>query len=208
MTVPRLRGLYVITDPKLIPENALREKVEHAILGGARLVQYRDKSEDSLRRQREVSELLSLCQAHGVPLIINDDVGLALKTGADGIHIGKDDTSILKARARLGDKAIIGVSCYNDADLAFRAQEQGANYIAFGGFFPSPIKPDTTRADITLITEGKKQLTIPICAIGGITASNSKPLIDAGADMLAVVTDVFAATDTRAAARRFAKHFA
>jgi thiamine-phosphate pyrophosphorylase len=207
MTAPRLYGLYVITDPKFSPKNTLREKVEQAILGGARLVQYRDKGDDARRREGEVSVLLDLCRRHGVPLIVNDDVGLALKTGAHGIHIGRDDTSPLEARKHLGDQAIIGASCYADVDLALRAQEQGANYIAFGSFFTSPTKPNATRADVALLTEGKRKLTIPICAIGGITARNSKPLIDAGADILAVVTDVFAAANTRAAAQRFSNHF-
>ncbi len=208
MIETRLSGLYVITDPRYTPRYALTDKVKQAILGGARLVQYRDKSDDARRRQHEVSKLLSVCRQHKVPLIVNDDVGLALKTGADGVHIGRDDTSVAEARKRLGNKAIVGVSCYNDGNLALRAQQQGANYIAFGSFFPSATKPEAKHADIGLLTEGKKELDIPICAIGGITATNSKPLIDAGADILAVVTDVFAAVDTQVAARRFLKCFA
>lgn len=207
MTRPRLHGLYVITDPRFSPQNTLKEKVEQAILGGARLVQYRDKGDDARRREAEVNELLVLCRRHGVPLIINDDVGLALKTGADGIHIGSDDTPPSKARTYLGERAIIGTSCYADMDLALRAQQQGVNYIAFGSFFPSPTKPNATRADVAILTEGKRKLRIPICAIGGITARNSKPLIDAGADILAVVTDVLDAADTRAAAQSYANHF-
>ncbi len=208
MSETRLSGLYVITDPRFTPRHDLRDKVEQAILGGARLVQYRDKSDDARRRQHEVSELLGVCRQHEVPLIVNDDVGLALKTGADGVHIGRDDTSVAEARERLGNKAIVGVSCYNDGNLALRAQHDGANYIAFGSFFPSATKPEAKHADIGLLTEGKKELDIPICAIGGITATNSKPLIDAGADILAVVTEVFAAVNTRVAARRFLRNFA
>ncbi len=210
MTPELLQGLYVITDPNLSPSQTLHHRVERAIQGGARVVQYRNKSAHAThvnRRRREVVDLLSLCRTYGVPLIVNDDVDLAAITGADGVHLGKDDSSATLARQRLGDNAIIGISCYNALHTALIAEKEGANYVAFGSFFPSPTKPYAVRASLSLLTQARSQIGIPICAIGGITTKNAQSLIAAGADMLAVITHVFGHDDPKGAAQGFARLF-
>lgn len=201
------RGLYALTDETLLAGGRLIPAVAAAIQGGAVVVQYRDKSGDAAKRLREAQALRDLCWPLGVPLIINDDMELARQIGADGVHLGKDDTDIAHARAVLGPDAIIGVSCYNRMELALAAQEAGADYAAFGSFFSSSVKPDAVRADAALLRTAKQQLHIPVVAIGGITAHNGAPLVAAGADLLAVISDVFAAADTRAAATRLAALF-
>lgn len=200
------RGLYVITDPVLTPAEMLVARVRQAILGGARMVQLRDKSADRNARRRQARALLRLCNAHDVPLIINDDVELARETGAHGVHLGKDDSGIEEARASLGAKAIIGVSCYNDLERAGKACRSGADYVAFGSFFPSMTKLSAPTADLSLIRQARA-LSVPVCAIGGITATNAAPLIRAGAQLLAVIHSVFAQADPEAAAREFTALF-
>lgn len=202
------RGLYAITDAVLLPDDRLIGAVERALLGGARLIQYRDKSHDAARRLTQAQALDELCQRYKVPLIINDDAELAAQVGAAGVHIGQDDPDLATARVRLGPKAIIGVSCYNRLDLALAAERAGADYVAFGAFFPSPTKPHEIRPPIALLREARAVLTVPIVAIGGITPDNAPLLLDAGADALAVVSAVFAQPDIQAAARRFAILFA
>jgi thiamine-phosphate pyrophosphorylase len=202
------RGLYALTDAVLLPDDRLIGAVERALLGGARLIQYRDKSHDAARRLTQAQALDELCQRYKVPLIINDDAELAAQVGAAGVHIGQDDPDLATARARLGPKAIIGVSCYDRLDLALAAERAGADYVAFGAFFPSPTKPHEIRPPIALLREARAALTVPIVAIGGITPDNAPLLLNAGADALAVVSAVFAQPDIQAAARRFAILFA
>ncbi len=208
----RLRGLYAITDgtPRLL------ERVAAAIVGGAAMVQYRDKTTDAARREREARDLLAVCRAHGIPLIINDDVALAATVGADGVHLGRDDAVLREARRGLGAAAIIGASCYNDFDLAVAAQQAGASYVAFGRFFASHTKPDAvpvgtwpapSNSGLDLIRRAKAQLSIPVVAIGGITPDNAAPLIDAGVDMLAVVHGIFGQTNPEQAARHYTQLF-
>lgn len=201
----RLHGLYAIVGGDNAPN--LRERVTAAIAGGAALVQYRDKSTDNARREREARDVLAVCRAHGVPLIINDDVALAATIGADGVHLGRDDAGVREARRVLGDAAIIGVSCYNDFDRAVAAQQAGASYVAFGRFFHSHTKPDAVSAPLDLIRQAKAQLSIPVVAIGGITPDNAAPLIDAGVDMLAVIHGIFGQADPEQAARRYTQLF-
>ena len=201
-------GLYAITDALLISDDRLIHAVEQAILGGARLIQYRDKSHDAARRQAQATALNQLCQRYAVPLIINDDVELAAQVGAAGVHVGKDDPAFAAARARLGGNAIIGVSCYDRLDLALEAAQAGADYIAFGAFFPSPTKPAEIRAPLELLRQARAALSIPIVAIGGITPDNAPLLLDVAADALAVVSGVFGQPDIQAAARRYANLFA
>ena len=142
MNQPSCRGLYAITDALLIPDDRLTDAVEQAILGGARLIQYRDKSHDTARRLMQARALNELCQRHAVPLIINDDVELAAQVGAAGVHVGQDDPAFAIARACLGKNALIGVSCYDRLDLALEAARAGADYVAFGAFFPRrPSRP-------------------------------------------------------------------
>ena len=201
------RGLYAITDSKLLSPERMVEAVAMAIQGGAVMIQYRDKGDDIMRRQWEASDLSNLCRPLGVPLIINDDVDLAVEIMARGVHLGKDDADIASARRKLPANGIIGVSCYNDLQYAIEAEKAGADYVAFGSFFPSPTKPDAVRADIELLRQAKQKLSIPVVAIGGITADNGAPLVEAGADMLAVISDVFGQADVMAAAERIANLF-
>ena len=204
---PRLNGLYAITDARLQRPDQLTERVHQAIEGGARLIQYRDKSADTDFRLRQATALAGLCREHGVPLIINDDVELAAACGAQGVHLGENDVDPQTARRLLGDSAIIGVSCYNRLPLALQAAQQGADYIAFGRFFPSRTKPKAVPADLDLIKRAGQQVSLPVAAIGGITAHNAAPLLDAGVAMLAVVHGVFGAADVRQAAAAYAALF-
>lgn len=202
-----LRGLYAITDTTRLGGDALLAACEAALRGGARALQYRDKSGDANRRRREASVLVSLCDRFGIPLIVNDDLALALDVGAHGIHLGRDDATIAEARARLGDEALIGISCYDDLELAAKASGEGADYIAFGSFFASPTKPQAARADAALLKAAKHRFALPLVAIGGITPDNGASLVKAGADMLAVISDIFTAADPCAAASRYQQLF-
>ena len=196
------RGVYAITDG---PRRDLIAAVEATLAGGAAIVQYRDKSSDRDRRRTEAQTIKQACDRHGAPLIINDDVDLAAEIGA-GVHLGADDGEFASARARLGPDAIIGVSCYDSLDRAHAAAEAGADYLAFGAFFASPTKPSARRATIELL-RAAKSLGPPIVAIGGITPDNASPLIKAGADIVAVVSGIFAAADIEQATRRYTHLF-
>lgn len=203
MTEPRLHGLYAITDARETDPERITHAVEQALLGGARIVQFRDKSNHRPRRLQTARALRKLTHRHGALLIINDDVTLATQSEADGVHIGRHDAELREARAQLGADTIIGVSCYNQFQLAQQAARAGADYIAFGRFFPSRTKPDAVPASLDLLKRAKQELDIPVVAIGGITADNAAPLIEAGADMLAVVDGLFGQADIRAAAEQY-----
>ncbi len=207
MTDTRLRGLYAITDARETDPQKIARAVEQALLGGARIVQFRDKSDHRPRRQQTAQALRQLTRRHHALLIINDDVELAAHSEADGVHIGQHDTDLTEARSQLGADALIGVSCYNQFQLARQAAQAGADYIAFGRFFPSTTKPDAVPASLDLIHKAKQELDIPVVAIGGITADNAAPLIEAGADMLAVVDGLFSRPDVCASAEQFQKLF-
>jgi len=202
-----LRGLYAITDSTLISKEKLSDTVEQAIQGGARIVQYRDKSQDSVKRLEQAQILCALCQKYAIPLIINDDIALAQRVSADGVHLGKEDGNIASARRILGDSAIIGVSCYNQFTLAQKAEKNGADYVAFGRFFSSSTKPLAVQAHIDLLIQAKQSLTIPIVAIGGITVENGQSLVEAGADCLAVIQGLFGQANVKSAAQGFSKLF-
>jgi thiamine-phosphate pyrophosphorylase len=183
------RGLYAITQTINKSVDTIIDEVIAAIKGGAVIVQYRDKNPaDALFLARE---LVKICHQHKVPLIINDDIELAARVGADGVHIGKEDGAIAQARMHLGNNAIIGVSCYNFVERAIEAQAQGATYIAFGRFFPSSSKPLAAPAQLETLQQGKLRLNIPIVAIGGILPKNGAQLLAAGADLLAVIGGLF-----------------
>lgn len=183
------RGLYAITQTEQKSDQHILAEVEQILLGGAVVLQYRDKR---LHKTAELAvQLLNLCQQHQVPFIINDDVELAAQIGADGVHLGKDDGSLLVARSVLGEQAIIGVSCYNALDTALLAEQQGANYVAFGRFFPSNSKPLASPAEISTLQQAKQRLNVPIVAIGGILPSNGLELLNAGADLLAVIAGLY-----------------
>lgn len=201
-----MRGLYAITDDELIGDDLLYS-VEQALQGGAQTIQYRDKSADKKRRLEEADALQLLCSRYGVPLIINDDIRLAAKIRADGVHLGKGDGSVVMARQLLGEDALIGVSCYNKFSLAKKAAKEGADYVAFGAFFPSKTKPEAVLATTSLLTQGRAKLDIPLVAIGGITVANAAVVIRAGASMVAVIDGVFGQRDIKTAAQNFRKVF-
>lgn len=184
------RGLYAITQADNCSAEHVLQAVEAALQGGAAVVQYRDKAdrEDSLPLARA---LTALCHRYQAPLLINDSVELALAAQADGVHLGRDDGALVDARRRLGSTAIIGVSCYNDLERAKTFAQQGADYVAFGRFFPSGSKPLAAPADIATLTLAKQQLSVPIVAIGGILPENGGQLLQAGADLLAVIGGLF-----------------
>ncbi len=200
-----LCGLYAITAENHANPQSLAKKVNAALRGGSKVIQYRSKS--SHERLEEANLLLAECHAFNVPLIINDDVELAFAIGADGVHLGKDDGSIMEARKRLGAKAIIGVSCYNSVEHAMAAEAQGASYVAFGRFFPSSSKPNAPCADQDTLIKAKIRLQLPIVAIGGVTPENGRSLIEAGADLLAVIDAVFGADDPEQASLAFKSLF-
>lgn len=202
---PGLRGLYAITDAALCARHGgVVAAVEQALIGGARLVQYRDKSNDAARRLAEARALRAACHAHGALLIVNDDVDLAHAAGADGVHLGCDDAGFAAARARLGPRALLGASCYDSLERARAAAAAGADYLAFGSMYPSATKPAAVAATPALLTAARVELGLPVCAIGGIEPAHAAALRDAGAALIAVVAGVFGAADPAAAARRYA----
>ncbi|MEJ1295921.1 MAG: thiamine phosphate synthase [Candidatus Sedimenticola sp. (ex Thyasira tokunagai)] len=203
---PNLKGLYAITDDELAA-GRITAQVAEALAGGVAVIQYRSKKLNPEQRLDEVRQLLPLCRRASVPLIINDDIELALESGADGVHLGRNDEGIEKARERLGADAIIGISCYNQFDAAEGAQIAGADYVAFGRFFPSNTKPGAIQADPALLRRASRELQIPTVAIGGITPENGVQLITAGADMLAVVHGIFGQRDIKQACRHFQQLF-
>ena len=203
----KLKGLYAITDQHLISASNFGQAVEQALQGGASIIQYRDKSDDRNKRLQQASTLRSLCDEYDAVCIINDDIELASAVSADGVHIGKDDTSLKAARETLGDDAIIGVSCYNDIGLALAAEKNSADYVAFGTMFCSPTKPGAVMATPNIISEAKRQLNIPVCGIGGITETNLHQLIQHDIDMAAVISSLFAADNIQQRARLLSQHF-
>jgi len=204
---PRVAGLYAIADSTYLLDDDFVPAVRAALAGGARVVQYRDKKNPPARRETLARALNAICREHGVPLLINDDVPLAAAVGAAGVHLGREDPGIGAARATLGLTALIGVSCYNELTRARTAQDAGADYVAFGRFFPSRTKPQAVPAAPELLRAARAALRIPIVAIGGITPENGASLITAGADALAVIEGVFNQPDIRAAAERYARLF-
>ncbi|QBM18214.1 thiamine-phosphate synthase [Marinobacter sp. JH2] len=200
------RGLYAITDNRLTPPDHLLQSVEAALAGGAVLVQYRDKLSSTTERLRQATDLVSLCQNAGVPLLINDDPELAHRVGAQGVHLGQDDWSLADARKLLGQDAIIGITCHHQMELADIAKAEGADYLAFGRFYHSGTKPGAPRADVNVLSDARR-LALPVTAIGGITTDNAEPLIRAGADLIAVVGGLFGGSpaDIEAKARLFSQ---
>lgn len=199
-------GLYAIT-PDIADTTQLCEITHQVLVGGVRYVQYRNKIADSSLRLIQASALAKLCKQYGACLIINDHYDLALAVNADGIHVGKEDISIIEARNYLGPNKIIGVSCYNQLNLALEAENQGADYVAFGAFFHSLTKANTVNASTDLLSEAKKRLKIPIVAIGGITLANAASLINHGSDAIAVCHALFGVQQIRSVAENFSALF-
>lgn len=204
-----LRGLYALTpDDNLLPR--LSALVESALKGGVKWVQYRNKTAPAPLKRAQAAELLRICHAHGAKLIINDDVWLAVEVGADGAHLGRDDIpggGIATARDALGAKRILGISCYDDLDRAEVAVDSGADYIAVGSVFASATKPQATRASLDILAAAKQRFKVPVVAIGGITTRNAPQVLATGADMVAVMSDLFDAMDIKSQAEKFQKLF-
>jgi thiamine-phosphate pyrophosphorylase len=198
-----MRGLYPVT-PDIAETDLLLGKVEDALRAGVAMLQYRNKSVSKDKRLLQAKEIARLARGYGVPLIVNDDVEIALAAGANGAHLGDEDGDLAAARARLAGK-ILGASCYDSLDRARAAVRQGADYVAFGSVFPSPTKPDARRAPLSLF---RHDLGVPLCAIGGITLHNAPLLIAAGASLLAVITDIFQAPDIGMRATQYRRLFA
>jgi len=199
------RGLYAIT-PDESNTRRLLERIEPVLNAGAVLLQYRNKIANAVLRLEQALALQLLCGPYGVPLIVNDDVALAKAVVADGVHLGKHDDDIGSARRILGGNAIIGVSCYGDLDRAKVSAKAGADYLAFGAFFPTTTKPDAPRADISLLRDAQ-HLGLPLVAIGGICPQNVHALHNAGANLIAVIAGLWNARDPGAAAREYITAF-
>lgn len=189
-----LNGLYALTDTTLTPDETILAQVTAAIVGGAQIVQLRDKTRSDADLYALAMALQSLCRTHQVCFIVNDRLNLAQKINADGLHIGQHDLDFKLARAEFPHK-IIGMSCYGDIEQAVYYEQQGADYVAFGACFNSPTKPLAQVIAPALLKAAKQRLSIPICAIGGITLSNVSLLIEQGVDMVAVISDLWCSRD-------------
>ena len=206
-SISTMKGLYLVT-PDWDDTDRLLQVTEQALLGGAVMLQYRHKTADASLRLVQATALLELCRRHAVPLVINDYPDLCMALDADGVHVGGTDASVAQIRSQLGADKIVGASCYGDLQLAQAAHQSGASYVAFGGFYPSRVKkyPVTTSPDI--IRQSRATIDLPIVVIGGMTADNSRPLVQQGADLVAAISSVFSAPDPRLAAQQIATLFA
>ena len=200
-----LQGLYAITDPQLTPGDRVLSAAEAALRGGATLLQYRDKPADADTRRHRAARLALLCKDHGARFIVNDDAALAAEVEADGVHLGQSDGAVGRARMLLGDDKLIGVSCHGRLDLAQKAADGGADYLALGRFFESRTKPGAPPASLDTLREARRRFSLPLVAIGGVNPHNARQLIEAGADLVAVIHALFGHADdadVEAAARR------
>jgi thiamine-phosphate pyrophosphorylase len=201
-----IKGLYAIT-PDELDTSKLLGQVEQALRGGAGVLQYRNKLAGALLRLEQAAALREMTRKFGAIFIVNDDVQLAAQVSADGVHLGAEDGDIAAARAVLGHDRLIGASCYNRAPLAVQAVRQGADYVAFGAFFASSVKPGAVAAEVSMLQRVRRELKVPVVAIGGITQENGKQLVAAGADALAVISALWQASDIEQAAKEFSQLF-
>lgn len=206
MSTFTLRGLYVVT-PDWDDTQKLLETSVRALKGGVALLQYRHKTASDALRREQAMALLALCRRYQVPFIINDFVELCMDIGADGIHVGGTDTAVAEVRKQVGPDKILGASCYGSLELAHAAEQAGASYVAFGGFYPSRVKKYPVTTPPTIVTDWKKQGIVPSVVIGGMTHDNAAPLVANGADMVAAISSVYMAHDPQTAAREFAELF-
>ena len=201
-----IKGLYAIT-PDSADLNTLIQKTKSAIEGGAFMVQYRSKIQDRDVKMQQCATILRLCREYEIPCIVNDDVDMCRILEADGVHLGEKDDNIAEVRHMLGEDAIIGSSCYDQLDRAKSAQKEGASYVAFGAMFPTSTKPNAPRATLALLKEAKREIQIPIVAIGGITVNNAHDVIKTGIDAIAVINSLYEAKSIKETAETFAKMF-
>ncbi len=204
---PPLRGLYAIT-PDQASTSLLVTMVGAAVAGGATLVQYRNKLAPKSLRREQIAALLPICRSANAILIVNDDIDLAIELDADGVHVGRDDApnSLTAVRTALGPSRLLGVSCYNDLSLARSAAANGADYLGIGSMFASSTKPAAVNATLAMLSAARS-FGMPVAAIGGITLANAPGVIAAGADLLAVISDLFSAEDIKSQAQNYAALF-
>ena len=201
-----MRGLYLVT-PNWDDTDRLLEVTEQALQEGVALLQYRHKHADAALRREQAGALLGLARKYGVPFIVNDFIDLCEELDADGVHVGGTDICVAQARARLGRQKWVGASCYGDLQLAHKAQEEGASYMAFGGFYPSLVKQYPVTTDPDIVPRARREIALPCVVIGGMTPENAAPLVTRGADLVAVISSVYLADDVSASVREFNKRF-
>lgn len=197
-----MRGLYLVT-PDWTDTERLLDATARALDGGAALVQYRNKTAPPALRREQASALLRLCRGHGRQFIVNDHVALAMEIDADGVHVGGTDAPVRAVRAALGPEKIVGASCYGELTLAEAAQDAGASYVAFGGFYPSVVKQYAVTTPPSIVELAKARLRVPVVVIGGMTVEHARPLVAYGADMVAAISSVYLAADVAGAVREF-----
>ncbi|MCV6608105.1 MAG: thiamine phosphate synthase [Campylobacterales bacterium] len=200
-----MRGLYAITDTKLTPIDEIEEYVKFALMAGAKVIQLREKTLSDVELYPYAFILQKICENYGAKFIIDDRVNLANMVEADGVHVGKNDMDIERVKKEF--KGIVGVSCYGDVEKAKEMESKGADYVAFGSFYKSPTKPGSNVVSKDVINKAKEELNVPICVIGGVTLENSPELIDRGADMVAVVSDLWSSDDIYRRAKGYEKLF-
>lgn len=201
-----MKGLYVITDEKLTPYDKILDMVQQALEGGAKFVQLRDKNNTDDFLFEYGLKLKQLCHQYGAYFIVNDRVELALKLDADGVHVGEEDENIEKVMEMMRGK-IVGVSCYGSVERAKQMQQAGASYVAFGSFYFSPTKPKSKTVPKEIIPQAKRELSIPVCVIGGITVERAKELVELGADIVAVISDIWTADNIKNRCLEYKKLF-
>ncbi|MFZ4877380.1 thiamine phosphate synthase [Janthinobacterium sp. Mn2066] len=202
-----MRGLYLVT-PNWDDTDKLLDVSEQALRAGVALLQYRHKSADAGQRREQAGALLALARQYKVPFIVNDFVELCEQLDADGVHVGGTDASVAQVRAQLGAGKIVGASCYGDMALAHAAQQGGASYVAFGGFYPSLVKKYAVTTDPDIVLQARREIALPCVVIGGMTPVNAAPLAARGADMVAAISSVYQAEDSLIAAQQFNRLFA
>jgi thiamine-phosphate pyrophosphorylase len=197
-----MRGLYLVT-PNWDDTQRLLDVTEAGLRGGAVLLQYRHKEANAALRLEQATALLALCRRYHTPLVINDHLDLCVQLDADGVHLGGADGDLAHARAALGPGKIVGASCYGELALAVAAQRAGASYVAFGGFYPSPVKKYDFVTQPEVLVAARAAVSVPLVVIGGMTPENAAPLVARGADLVAVITSVYGAADPERAAQGF-----
>lgn len=201
-----LNGLYVITDNTLTPKESLLNQVKEALEGGAKIVQLRDKKNSIEEIKKEAIELNSLTKKYNAKFILNDEVSLAIELGCDGLHIGKSDYYRVK-EIRENFKGILGVSCYGDIEKAKEMENIGVDYVAFGSFYSSPTKPNSSLVSLEVLEKAKRELNIPICAIGGINRENISEITKYNIDMVAVISDIWNSSDIKEVSKKYSSLF-
>lgn len=202
MSSSNLNGLYVITDDTLTPPNSMMYQIEQTLQGGAKIVQYRDKTNTRLHVKEKALALEGLCKRHNAIFVLNDEVELAIELGLSGLHVGKSDHHRVE-EIRKNFSGYLGISCYGDVGLAKELQDKGVDYVAFGSFFRSPTKPASAVVELEVLRQAKEELNIPICAIGGINSKNAAQVMKYSPDMICLISDIWKSEDIQAQSKIF-----